>query len=87
MGEYFSGKATSAGPERFPLGEYFQATAPPLSGLGQSVLLNDAVLPRYARLGAAGDQYRTMTVGHVAFAGAGGILAGLALMWIWKVRK
>jgi hypothetical protein len=89
MGEYFEGKAPSAGPRRMPLGvgEYFQATPPPLSGLGQPLYWNDAVLPRYSRLGAAGDQYRTMTAGHVALAGSGGILLGLALMWLWKVRK
>jgi len=68
------------------MGEYFQALPPAMAGLGQSVRWNDAVLPRYSRIGATGDQYRTMTVGHVALAGAGGILLGLSLMWLWKGR-
>lgn len=87
-GEYFPGElAPDARPLRYPLGEYFQATPPALEAFGQSVLLNDAVLPRYHAVGAEGDQYRTMTVGHVALAGAGGIIVGLTMMWLWKGRR
>jgi hypothetical protein len=78
MGAYI----TERGPRR-GTGEYFQSRPPPLRGLGRSVWLNDAVLPRYAPVGAEGDQYRTMTTGHVALAGAGGLLLGLFMMWAW----
>jgi len=37
---------------------------------------------------AADDRYRTMTAGHVALAGAGGIALGMLFMAIWqKSRK
>jgi hypothetical protein len=68
------------------MGEYFQATPPALSGYG-SVVWNDAVLPRYAPIGAAGDEYRTMTSGHVALAASGGILLGMSIMWLWYGSK
>jgi hypothetical protein len=37
--------------------------------------------------GQAADKYRTMTAGHVALAGAAGILAGMSFMWVWHERK
>jgi hypothetical protein len=67
-------------------------------GGGGGVPVNDAVLPRYSAIGRvggcgcrgvgqSGEQYKTMTAGHVAFAGAGGILIGMLFMHIWKERK
>jgi hypothetical protein len=43
-------------------------------------------LPRYVQLGTDApttDQYNTMTVGHVALAGAGGIVLGMIFAWIY----
>ncbi len=33
------------------------------------------------------DSYYTMTVGHVALAGAGGILLGMLLTWLYCERR
>ncbi len=45
---------------------------------------NAAVLPRYVPIGAAeGDQYLQTTWGHVAGAGAAGILLGLGFGYMW----
>jgi len=69
---------------------YYVSEAP--RPVGGGVPQNDAVLPRYRSVGgcgcggAEGDQYRTMTAGHVAFAAAAGILGGMTFMWIWKER-
>jgi len=46
---------------------------------------NDAVLPRYVPIGATGDDGATW--GHVALAGAGGIIAGLTFGWLWFSNK
>lgn len=36
---------------------------------------------------ATTDQYLTMTAGHVALAGAGGIALGMLFMYIWQAQR
>jgi len=63
-----------AGPARVGVGAFMVPT-------------NAAVLPRYTPIGVAeGDQYLQTTYGHVAGAGAAGIMLGLGLGWLWFGR-
>jgi len=59
---------------------------PPRIGVGCSVRLNDAVLPRYVPVGDdgyEGDKYVQYTLGHVSFAATGGIILGMLFHYLW----
>jgi len=61
------------------------------NGLGKVILGSN--LPQYAPVSVGqstnyeGDKYYTMTAGHVAMAGAGGLVAGVVFSWIWWSGK
>jgi hypothetical protein len=68
-------------------------SGPPRVGVGGSVAYNDAVLPRYAPIGAdedagyAGDKYLEYSLGHVAFAVVGGMALGAFFTYLWYLHN
>ena len=52
-------------------------------GVGALLNSNDPVLPRYVQIGSVPQE----AYGYIAAAGAGGIVVGLAMAWLWFRRN
>lgn len=88
-GYYQQLPAWTVGAQQAPVpgwGKNPHRAGPPRVGVGAAYAVpwNDAVLPRYVPVGATAGE---ATYGHVAGAGAGGIILGLGFAWLWFGRK